>query len=62
MNVTLQGKRDLEDVITLEILKWTNSPRLSSWAQCNPKSPLKKEAGGSGVSSGGCDHTNKTLK
>lgn len=34
--------RDFADVIQLRILRWGNSPGLSSWIHCNHNSPIRK--------------------
>lgn len=44
--VTLHGKRDLAEVISLRILRWGKYPVLFRKTQCNHKCPSKREAGG----------------
>lgn len=40
------------DVIKLRISRWGDQPGLSSWAQCEPKGPSKREARGGKVKEG----------
>lgn len=43
--VTLYGKKDFEDVIKLRVPRWEDYPRLSQWAQWNPKDFYEREIG-----------------
>ena len=42
----LKWNRDFADMIQLRILRWGNSPGLSSWIHYNHNSPYKQDAGG----------------
>lgn len=42
--VILHGKRNFASVIEFKIVRWDSGS--SRWAQCNHKSPYKREAGG----------------
>lgn len=44
--VTLNGKKDNEDISKLKILRWEDYPGLSGYLQQNHMSPYKTEARG----------------
>lgn len=52
--VTLQSKKDFEDVIKLKHLKWRNYCGLSGWDQCNHKGSCKRKAGMLKLEGGRC--------
>lgn len=42
--VTLQSKKDFEEMVTLKQLNWRNYCGLPEWAQCNHKGSYKRKA------------------